>query len=125
MRQSIKRRLRVNRGLAIAVQDGRRRICVIPAHAEVPKETTQVIVQGMLCEGQRNKQAVVGIVAAIHSTGRLTLLVPNIVRSDNVTWRPVVISPRQHLRVLSTDRVLFVRREFSADDEHIGDTASP
>jgi hypothetical protein len=108
VRQSVKRRIRVNRGLAVTIQDGRRRICVIPAHAEVPRDTTQVITQGMLCEGQRNKQRVVGIVAAIHSTGRLTLLVPNTVRVHNITWRRVVISPRQYLRVLSTDRVLFV-----------------
>jgi hypothetical protein len=116
IRQSIRRRIRVNRGLAVTIQDSRRRIRVLPADAVVPKDTTQVITQGMLCEGQRNKQSVVGIVAAIHSTGRVTLLVPNTARVDNVIWQRVVISPRQHIRVLSTDRVLFLRTRFTGDD---------
>jgi hypothetical protein len=67
-----------------------------------------MIILGMLCEGRKNNQPVTGIVAAIHSTGRLTLLRPDNVREDDIAWQRVVASPQQHLRVLSTDRVVFM-----------------
>jgi hypothetical protein len=116
VRHTVKRRIRVNRGLAIISQGGQRRVRVVPVGAELPEEAIHVIIQGMLCEGQRNQQLIVGIVTAIHSSGRLTLLVPASVRTDNINWRRVVVSPRQHLRVLSTDRVLFVRVLSPASD---------
>jgi hypothetical protein len=61
----------------------------------------------MLCEGRRSDKLIVGIVAAIHTTGRLTLLIPDSASSERVFWQRVVISPRKHLRVLSSDRMLF------------------
>ena len=79
-------------------------------------DTAQVVALGMLCEAKRNGEIVIGIVAAIHSTGRLTLLVPDTVRRDNVDWHRIVVSPRQHFRMLSTDHVLFMRLPARIDD---------
>jgi hypothetical protein len=48
------------------------------------------------------------MVTAIHSSGRITLLTLQSAESAIIRWQPVVVSPRQDLRVLSTDRVIFL-----------------
>jgi 5-methylcytosine-specific restriction endonuclease McrA len=107
LKHTIRRRVQVNRALAIGSKDGQRVVRAIPADQPIPAGT-QIIVLGMLCEGLRREQRVTGIVVAIHSTGRLTLLIPQAANSTGVAWKRVVVSPRQHLRVLSTDRVIFM-----------------
>jgi 5-methylcytosine-specific restriction endonuclease McrA len=104
---TIKRRIRVNQALAIT-RHPQRRIEVMPINTPMPSDSRQIIRLGMLCEGIRCEQTVTGVVAAIHSSGRLTLLTPESVRDRTVVWHRSVISPRQHLRVVSTDRVIFL-----------------
>ena len=106
---TIKRRIQVNSGLAITEQAGRRRTLVIRADEALQATTVQVVKLGMLCEAMRDNQAVIGIVAAVHSTGRLTLIIPEAVQKDNVGWRRVIVSPRQHLRILTSERVVFLQ----------------
>ena len=105
---TVKRRLRVNRGLARYHHQGRLMVRAVRTTEEVPAETEQFITLGMLGEAQRAGRSVVGIVGAVHSAGRLTLLVPIAASVAGVTWQRVVVSPRQHFRVRSTDRVLFL-----------------
>lgn len=106
--RTIKRRVRVNRALALWREDEQVVVRVVGLDEEWPEAAHQLITTGMLCEGQRAGRTVVGIVSAIHSTGRLTLLVPGQVSAERVRWQRVVISPRKHLRVLSSDRVVFL-----------------
>jgi 5-methylcytosine-specific restriction endonuclease McrA len=105
---TIKRRVRVNEGLALWREQGEIKLRVIARGAQPPDAAQHVVRLGMLCEGQRAGQMVRGIVAAVHSSGRLTLLVLQEANRAGIAWERVVISPRQHLRVLSSDRVVFL-----------------
>jgi hypothetical protein len=49
-----------------------------------------------------------GLVAAIHSDGRIGLDVLAEATAQRVIWRRVVVSPRQYFRVLASQRVLFL-----------------
>jgi hypothetical protein len=106
--RTIKRRVRVNRALALWDERGETVIRVIGLDEAPPEAAHQLVTTGMLCEGHRAGHTVVGLVSAIHSSGRMTLLVPGAVAGERVRWQRVVISPRMHLRVLSRDRVLFL-----------------
>lgn len=105
---TIRRRVQVNRALVIETVKTRRAVRIIGANEPVPADAAQVIRLGALCEGLRSEQHVVGIVAALHTAGRLTLLVPENAGSIGINWRRVVISPRRHLRILSTDPIIFL-----------------
>jgi len=105
---AIRRRIQVNRALTIVTTKTRRAVRAISADEPLPDGKAQIIKLGMLCEGLRRKQHIVGIVAAIHTAGRLTLLVPVTAGPTGVVWRRVVISPRRHLRILSTNSVIFL-----------------
>ncbi|NNJ11567.1 hypothetical protein EKD04_014615 [Chloroflexales bacterium ZM16-3] len=105
---AIRRRVQVNRAIVIEIAKTRRAVRIIGANEPIPASATQVIMLGALCEGLRREQRVVGIVAALHTAGRLTLLVPENAGSTGVNWRRVVISPRRHLRILSTDPIIFL-----------------
>jgi len=106
--QTIKRRIQVNRAMVLQGPLGHRRVRVIPADMPIPENAELVIQQGMFCEAKRSGREVAGIVAAIHSAGRLTLLVPNEFRRDSVTWQRITVSPRKHLRIISTEHVIFL-----------------
>ena len=117
VKQAIKRRNRVNAGLAITNQAGRRQVQVLPAGVARKADSATVIAIGMLCEAKRNDETFVGIIAAIHSTGRLTIMVPETVHRDNIRWLRLVVSPRQHLRILNTNPVVFIHPLSGARDE--------
>jgi hypothetical protein len=113
VRRAVKRRKRINRGLTIIDRDGHRSVRVVRAD-EVDYDSEDVMITiGMLCEGLRAGRSIIGIVTAIESSGRLRLLVPKAVERNNVIWQRVLISPRKHLRVLSTDRIIFLPVPFA------------
>ncbi len=105
---TIKRRIRVNKALVISPARRRSQVTVIPVGSTMlPTTASTIIKQGMVCEATRAGQLIVGIVAAIHTAGRLTLLVPSEAQPDSVQWQRIVVSPRQGLRILSNDTVVF------------------
>lgn len=109
--QALKRRVRVNQGLRIHRAAGKVTAQVVPiqeAHAQ-PAETF-LIQSGMLCSATRAGHTVIGVVSAIHSSGRITLRVPNDVGPNGITWRAVVITRSREMRLLSRQRVLFLKR---------------
>lgn len=112
---AIKRRVRVNRGLLRQTYQRRVTIRVVGVHEPIPEAGGQWITHGMLCEARRAGQKIVGIVAAVHSSGRLTLLVPQRATSTQVWWDRVVVGAQRYLRVLSTDRVIFLPILFQED----------
>jgi len=104
---TVKRRVRVNLGIA-RWHDGRRVITrVIPIDDQIPPEAEQFFSVGMLCQAHRAQREITGVVTAIHSAGRLTLTRPTAASPRNVQWERVVVSPRRDTRMISTDRVLF------------------
>lgn len=104
---TVKRRVRVNQGIA-KWRDGRRTITrVIPVDEQIPPEAEQFFAIGMLCKARRAEQEITGVVTAIHSAGRLTLARPTSASSSGVQWERIVVSPRRDTRMISTDRVLF------------------
>jgi hypothetical protein len=105
---TIKRRVQVNEGLALWEEHGETKLRVITKGSQPPDTAQRMVRLGMLCEGQRAGQRVQGIVSAVHSTGRLTLLVLKEASRTGIQWERVIISPRQHLRVLSTSRIIFL-----------------
>jgi len=110
--RAIKRLVRVNQSLQLDRTNGKPTVQAIPMRENQTFERTPnslLLRPGMLCSAARAGSPVCGVVSAIHSSGRLTLRVPFGASPSGVTWRPVVISPRRDLRVLSTDRVVFVR----------------
>jgi 5-methylcytosine-specific restriction endonuclease McrA len=121
--RTVKRRLRVNRGLAIWHTKQKSRTVVIQSGHSIPSDADLFISAGFLCEARRAGRKVVGIVGAIHSTGRITLLVPKEVSPLAITWDRVVISPRLHFRLLGKDKVFFLPvpsaplQQIDADDE--------
>lgn len=109
--QTVKRRVQVNRGIALLHKGRRTRAQVVAAGEEPPAEPHQFVTIGMLCSAQRAGRTVVGIVRAVHSDCRLTLQVPVSATRDRVQWKRVVVSPRRNLRVLSSDSVVFLSPE--------------
>jgi len=109
--RTIKRRVRVNQGLWVRREGRRVTVEVVSMETPgtpLPSRPGQWITHGMLCAGQRAGRQVVGMVTAIHSSGRITLLTLQSAESAIIRWQPVVVSPRQDLRILSTDRVIFL-----------------
>lgn len=106
--QTIKRRIQVNNALARWHEGERVVVKVVSATEEVPEQAEQIIKLGMLCEGRRAGQIITGIVGAIHSDSRLTLLVPRAADAHHIVWRRIVVGVQRHLRVLSSDRVVFL-----------------
>ncbi len=108
----VKKRTRVNNGLIISSTKPTR-IRVISA-GELTSNilstapSHHIIRLGLLCAARRSGQRVVGIVSAVHSLGRLTLLTIAATDANRITWKRVVVSPRQELQVLSNDRVIFL-----------------
>lgn len=117
---TVKRRVRVNQGIA-KWHDGRRTITrVIPMDDQIPAETEQFFGIGMLCKARRAEQEITGVVTAIHSAGRLTLARPTAANSKGVQWERIVVSPRGETRMISTDRVIFFALKVdTASSEHI------
>src|SRR5262249_35405800 len=107
--QTIKRRVRVNRGLLVEQDGSRRVIRVVRIDDQLPDAPRQLITIGMVCEARRAGRLITGIVSAVHSDGRLTLLVPHSADAGRVEWNRVLVRPAIHLRVISTDHVLFLR----------------
>ncbi len=106
--RTVKRLVRVNEALVVRPVAGRNRITVIQHGDPMPDDAPCVVKLGMLCEGRRAGKTVMGIVCAIHSTGRLTLQTPALADPAGIRWHRLIISPRQYLRVLSTERVIFL-----------------
>ena len=104
---TVKRRVRVN--IALALPHGRSRREAQVLHTVERNASGQIIVIGMLCQAVRNGNIVTGIVAAIHSTGRLTLRTPLLDPQMKVSWVRTTITALQTLRVLSRERVLFFK----------------
>ena len=112
IRGAVRRRVRVNRGLAVSFRENSMNSQVVRSDQPMPEQVHMLVTIGTLCEGKRNSKSVVGIVSAVHSTGRLTLLVPERTSLNAISWRRVVIVPSVYLRILSTDRVIFLSSPF-------------
>ena len=104
---TVKRYIRVNAALVLPRGRPRREAQVL--HTVERNANGQIIVIGMLCQAVRNGNTVTGIVAAIHSTGRLTLRTPLLDPQMKVSWVRTTITALQTLRVLSRERVLFFK----------------
>lgn len=112
VRQTLKRRIRVNAGLLVHRVNTRITTTVLPVGMGLPQDDVShsaLIRPGMLCAAHRAGERIVGIVSAIHSSGRLSLRVLEDATSEQVSWRTVVVSPRQGIRLISTDRVVMVQ----------------
>jgi len=110
--RSLRRRVRVNQGLLITPTPHGNQVIVVGVDEKLPVDaatTGRFITVGMLCVGQRVGRVVRGIVGAVQSRGRLTLLLVESASRERVAWRRVVVSPRQNLRVLSSEGVIFLR----------------
>ena len=107
---AVKRRTRVNSAMLIYRSKQKTIVKVVPEGKAQAVDPGGIEVHtGMLCEGKRASQFVTGIVVAIESSGRLRLLVPKSIEAGRVRWQRIVISPRQHLRVLANEPVVFLR----------------
>jgi hypothetical protein len=106
--QTVKRRIQVNKALARWHEGERVVTHVVGATEPVPSQAEQIITLGMLCEARRAGRVIVGIVSAIHSDSRLTLLVPSEASARRVAWQRIVVGVQRHLRVLSNDGVVFL-----------------
>jgi 5-methylcytosine-specific restriction endonuclease McrA len=108
--RTIKRRNRVNTGLLLYRQGQRTRVTVLKAGMPLPPDAQprQLIRLGMLCRGERLGKTVTGIVQAIHSSGKLSLITPIHVSVAGLSWQRTIISARLPLHILSSDRVLFL-----------------
>jgi 5-methylcytosine-specific restriction endonuclease McrA len=106
--QTVKRRIQVNKALARWHEGERVVTQVVGATEPVPSQAEQIITLGMLCEARRAGRMIVGIVSAIHSDSRLTLLVPSEASARRVAWQRIVVGVQRHLRVLSNDGVVFL-----------------
>ena len=104
---AVKRRLRINKGLMVGPVKERRTLLVLPADGSVVPGMILVKI-GMLCEARRANKLIRGIVTAIHSSGRLTLSLPQNGSPEGVVWERVVVSPRGYLRIRATSSVLFM-----------------
>jgi 5-methylcytosine-specific restriction endonuclease McrA len=114
--QTIKRRNRVNLGLVVQKHQHQTTVTVLKAGSTPAASTAPHIIRlGMLCRGEKAGESVTGIVQAIHSSGKLTLITPARVRPSGVSWQRTIISPRQGLRIVSTDRVVFMKVPATAD----------
>jgi hypothetical protein len=117
--QTIKRRNRVNSGLMLQRQGHRTTFSVVKAGEPVSESAaTQVLRLGMLCRGEKSGEPVTGIVQAVHSSGKLTLITPNSASPAGVSWQRTIISPRQGLHIVSTDRVIFLAVPEPGDTPH-------
>jgi hypothetical protein len=106
IRDTIKRRVRVNAGIVIQPPGNKPRVRTVARRQDA---TGGIFVgTGSLCEGMRAGTPVIGIVAAVQSNGRLALLTPAGTDYQRVQWRRVLISPNNGLRLLSNDRVIFL-----------------
>jgi 5-methylcytosine-specific restriction endonuclease McrA len=111
VRQTLKRQIRVNAGLLVQRVNARITTTVMSLGTGLSKgdDSRSVLIRpGMLCAASRAGELVVGIVSAIHSSGRLSLRVLEDATSEQVSWRTVVVSPRQGIRLISTDRVIMM-----------------
>lgn len=107
LKQAVKQLVRVNRGLAIIREGQRHCLQVVGVDDPLPANTLQLITIGMLCEAKRAGVLLRGMVVAVHSDSRLTLLVPRDASAAGIRWERVLVRPSVHLRVISTDRILF------------------
>jgi|APCry1669189070_1035195.scaffolds.fasta_scaffold00010_10 5-methylcytosine-specific restriction endonuclease McrA len=107
--QTFKRKVRVNRGLWLNRGGRRTSLQVVPLEDAARHVDGGLLIEpGMLCAATRAGVGVTGVVSAIHTSGRLTLRTAVSATREAVVWNAVVVSPRRELRVLSTDRVVFV-----------------
>ncbi len=104
---AVKRRLRINKGLMVGPVKERRTLLVLPADGSVLPDMMLVKI-GTLCEARRGGKLIRGIVTAIHSSGRLTLSLPQHASPEGIVWQRVVVSPRAYLRIRATSAVLFM-----------------
>lgn len=102
----VKRRTRVNAGILLCGTGKQPSISVLRV-GDRADAGVQVVRLGMLCRGERAGKAITGIVAAIHSSGRVTLLHPAGNEGQRIQWMRTVTSSRQAFRIISTDRVIF------------------
>ena len=115
---AVRRRVRVNKGLAVWSSEDSNTVTVVPLGATIPAHTSVFIKIGMLCEARRNDALTIGIVSAVHSTGRLTLLAPSQASTVNIIWHRITIVPRLHIRVLSTDGIVFLPLQQEGKQTH-------
>lgn len=107
--QTIKRRNRVNLGLILQRPGQQTSIVVLKAGAApVERSGRQIIRLGMLCRAEKSGEPVTGIVQAVHSSGKLSLITPTRAHTGGISWQRIIISPSQNLVVLSTERVIFL-----------------
>lgn len=118
-RRAVKRLVRVNRALAINRQNRHQQTVISIQESTSAHDLAETILirPGMLCAVPRAGKPVVGIVSAIHSSGRLTLRVPVQANTYAVQWQSLAVSPRRSCRVLSTDRVVFLPVPDMASEE--------
>jgi 5-methylcytosine-specific restriction endonuclease McrA len=105
---AIKRRLRVNAGLALIETDGQTRVQVVRADEQIPPTASHFVTVGMLVAAERAGQSVSGIVTAIQSAGKISIAALRSAGSGGIGWQRIVVSPQKHLRILSTQRVIFL-----------------
>jgi 5-methylcytosine-specific restriction endonuclease McrA len=107
VRQAVKRRVQVNKGLVLHVTNGRVRAQVIPARTATP--TGQLIKLGTLIRATRTDQMVRGIVSAVQSNGRLALLTIEQVERSRITWKRLLITPQKGMKSLAQASVVFLK----------------
>lgn len=117
---TVKRRTRVNLGIIVRGLGKQRKTSVIKI-GDTNAEQGQVIRLGLLCSGERSGTKITGIVGAIHSSGRVTLVHPHEVNEQRVQWQRTVVSPNQAFRIISTDRVVFFMMPVSTTTHLDGD----
>lgn len=104
---TVKRRVAVNQSVAVW-RTAKPKTQVIRTTDAESADATFHIRRGMVCEIQQGKQWIRGIVGAIHSTGRITLLIPRL-QQNTIIWKRVAATVRTTLRVISRDGVVFLR----------------
>ncbi|NJM08531.1 hypothetical protein HC891_23645 [Candidatus Gracilibacteria bacterium] len=107
VRQAVKRRVQVNKGLVLYFNNGRVRAQVVSARTATP--TGQLIKLGTLISATRADQLVRGIVSAVQSNGRLALMTIEQVERSHITWKRLIISPHKGMKVLARASVVFLK----------------
>jgi 5-methylcytosine-specific restriction endonuclease McrA len=104
--QTLKRRVRVNYGLAITRLLNKRRVRVVSTDRSLHPDEHFIRI-GTLCEAKRAGKLIKGLVAAVHSSGRLTLTRPSAATPAGIIWERIVVSPGSFIRVRATAPIIF------------------
>ena len=98
-RTTIKRRITINRAVVIEPITGK--VTVIPAETggALPANALR---RGMLVDVQRDGGVVRGIISALHSTGRVTVLCCAGASPAGITWTRIAVHPRHIQRAIAS-----------------------